>query len=207
MALNQEVCMRKLSMLLILVLLPVLFSGCGQTVKRTDVNTTIDLSGRWNDADARMVADEMLNDCLARPWLNEFNIKASKAPVVIVGTILNRSMEHIDSKVFTSDLERNLLNSGKVKFVATKDARSEVRDERDDQQINSSKATINTLRQETGADFMLQGTINAIKDEIKGKYVIMYQVNLELISMANNEKVWIGQKEIKKVVAKSAYSL
>ena len=54
---------------------------------------------------------------------------------------------------------------------------------------------------------MLKGSINSIKDEIKGKYVILYQVNLELIDLTNNQKVWIGEKEIKKFVKRSKFSL
>ncbi len=46
-----------LSLLLILG-----FTGCGSGPKviRKDVDTTIDLSGRWNDADSRMVSEAMI---------------------------------------------------------------------------------------------------------------------------------------------------
>ncbi len=182
--------------------------GCASVkVQRTNVAKTIDLSGRWNDSDSRLVAEEMIKDCLARPWVNEFNIKNSRIPVVIVGTVVNRSSEHIDSAVFTVDLEKELLNSGKVKFVAAKAPREEIREERLDQAENASKLTTKPSREETGADFMLQGTINSVKDEIKGKYVILYQVNLELVDMTTHEKAWIGQKEIKKVVSRPAFGL
>lgn len=186
----------------------ILISGCSSIkVKRTEIEKTIDLSGQWNDTDSRLVAEEMIQDCLSRPWVNEFNIKTGKTPYVIVGTVMNRSSEHIDSRLFTSDLERSLTNSGKVKFVAAKKEREEVREERADQSINASKETVKPFKQETGADFMLQGSINSVKDEIKGKYVMLYQVNLELVNMATNEKVWIGQKEIKKIVSRRAFGL
>lgn len=183
-----------------------LLFGCSSIkVKRIEVEKTIDLSGKWNDSDSRLVSEEMIKDCLARPWLNDFNIAKGKAPMVIVGTIVNRSSEHIDSRIFTSDLERNLLNSGKVKFVAMKDARGELREEKADQQEFASKETVKPQGEESGADFMIQGTINSIKDEINGKYVILYQVNLEMVNLTTNEKVWIGQKEIKKSVSRSAF--
>lgn len=182
--------------------------GCSSIkVKRTAIDKTIDLSGKWNDSDSRFVSEEMIKDCLSRPWVNDFNIKQGKAPVVIVGTVLNRTSEHIDSVIFTSDLERELTNSGKIKFVATKDARQELREEKQDQQDFSSKQTVKLQKEETGADFMVQGTINAVKDEISGKYVILYQVNLELVNLTTNEKVWIGQKELKKVVSRKAFGL
>lgn len=54
---------------------------------------------------------------------------------------------------------------------------------------------------------MLQGSINSVKDETRGQYAIMFQSNLELIDMTTNEKVWIGQKKIKKVVKRPQYSM
>ena len=71
------------------------FSGCSASkqVTRVDSDTTIDLSGRWNDADSRMVADEIIGDCLNHPWINNHGISAGGKPVVIVGGIRNKSME------------------------------------------------------------------------------------------------------------------
>ncbi|MFH2144675.1 MAG: penicillin-binding protein activator LpoB [Candidatus Omnitrophota bacterium] len=183
--------------------------GCGGTsVKRYRVDKQIDLSGRWNDTDSRLVAEEMIKDCLMRPWRDRFFAKNKREPVVIVDTVSNKSHEHISSQVFTKDLERSLINSGEIKFVASRDERKEVRTERDDQQAGlTAKETVKQKGLETGADFMLQGSINSVKDEIKGRYVILYQVNLELIDLTSNEKVWLGQKEIKKFVKKGKLSL
>jgi hypothetical protein len=50
---------------------------------------------------------------------------------------------------------------------------------------------------------MLKGKINTIMDEAGAKAVKYYQVELELIDMVSNEKVWIGQKKIKKIVERS----
>jgi len=58
------------------------------------------------------------------------------------------------------------------------------------------------MGQETGADFMLKGTINTIIDAISGEQVRFYQVDLTLIDLASNRKVWVGQKKIKKTIEK-----
>ena len=183
--------------------------GCGgRSVKRLETEKVVDISGRWNDTDSRLVSEEMIKDCLDRPWLNKFEEKNKQNPVVIVGTIVNRSHEHIDSLLFTKDLEKAFINSAMVNVVASKQEREEIREERGAQQEGlTDEATIKEFGKETGADFMLKGTINSVKDEIKGKYVILYQVNLELIDLTNNQKVWIGQRKIKKYVKKSKFSL
>lgn len=183
-----------------------LFLGACASVNRVDTNTVTDLSGNWNDTDARLVAEEMIVDCTRRPWLGEFKAAHGGAkPVVIVGTIKNRSNEHISVTTFTKDLERELLNNGSVKFVAAKDERSEVREEREDQQTNSSAESMKRMRNETGADFMIIGNIDQIDDAKGGTSAKVYQVNLELVSMESNEKVWIGTKDIKKVIKKGMF--
>ena len=201
--------MRKvLVVALVLGVAAVMVTGCGTKVKRTETDKVIDLSGRWNDTDSRLVSEEMIKDCMGRPWINKFNEKQPRQPVMIVGTVTNRSSEHINTQLFTKDLEKSMINSSFVKVVASKSEREEIRDERGNQQGGlTAKETVKPIGLETGADFMLQGSVNSIKDEVKGKYAILYQINLELIDLTNNEKVWIGEKEIKKYVTKSAFSL
>ncbi len=198
----------KTSMLVCVCMLFVL-TGCATTkVTRTDVNAITDLSGQWNDTDARLTAEAMIADCLNGNWTNEFNKEKGRTPTVIVGKIKNRTYEHISSDIFTSVLERALTNSGKVTFVADKENREDIRDERADQQAgNTEPATISEKGHETGADFMLQGAIEAIKDEVKGKYAMFYQITLEMVDMKTNQKKWISQKEIKKIVEHPSVSM
>jgi uncharacterized protein (TIGR02722 family) len=186
-----------------------LFVGCATTkVERKEVDTTIDISGRWNDADSRMVAEEMIKDCLDRPWLEQFrDTHKGNRPTVIVGQVRNRSHEHINVQTFVKDLERALINSGRVQFVASKGERVGVREERLDQAQHASDETMKGPGEEIGADFMLIGTINTIRDEEGGKAVMFYQSNLELVNMATNVKAWIGEKKIKKLIKKSRFKL
>jgi uncharacterized protein (TIGR02722 family) len=187
--------------LLIGLMVVLAFTGCATKVTRTDVNAVTDFSGSWNDTDARLTAEAMIADCLNGNWINEFNKEKGRTPIVIVGKIKNRTYEHIRSDVFTSSLERALTNSGKVNFVADKENRMDIREEREDQQAgNTEPETISEKGHETGADFMLQGAIEGIKDSVKGKYAMFYQVTLVMVDLKTNQKKWISQKEIKKIV-------
>jgi uncharacterized protein (TIGR02722 family) len=182
-----------------------LLAGCGssRTVERVDADTIIDLSGDWNDTDSRLVAQEMITDVLSRPWLGEFKGEKQRTPDVIVGTIRNRSSEHIATTAFIKNLERELINSARVNFVANKEEREEVRDERADQQENASEESVKRFQQEAGADFMLQGDITTIVDQEGGDRVKYYQVNMELVNIETNRKAWIGEKKIKKFISQS----
>jgi hypothetical protein len=177
-----------------------LFAGCGTKVTRIDVDETVDLSGAWNDTDSRLVAEEMISDALSHPWTSDFAGKSGRAPAVIVGSVRNFSHEHINMNTFVADMERALVNSGRIEFVASSDERGEIREERTDQDLNASEETRNEAGQETGADFMLKGQINTIVDVEGDEQVRYYQVDLTMISMADNRKVWLGQKKIKKLV-------
>lgn len=190
--------------LLILLLISglLMLAGCSSqpTVERVDTNSTQDLSGNWNDTDSRLVAEEMIADALSRPWIEQYRVHKQRQPAVIVGSVRNLSHEHINTNTFIADMERALVNSGRVEFVASSTEREEVRDERKDQDVNASEGTRNAQGQERGADFMLKGTINTIIDTDGSKQVRFYQVDLTMISLADNRKVWLGQKKIKKVV-------
>ncbi len=180
----------------------VLIGGCTTKVSRVQSDSTIDLTGKWNDADSRLVAEEMINDCLQQRWLYKWETE-NKRPTVIVGKIVNKSHEHISVETFVKEIERALLNSGKVDFVATKTEREQLREEKEDMVENASATTAKSMGEETGADLMMIGSINTIVDQEGGTAVVFYQTNMELIEIESNRKVWIGEKKIKKFVERA----
>jgi uncharacterized protein (TIGR02722 family) len=195
--------MRSFAIASAVLLLTGLLSACATSVDRMNVDEVKDLSGAWNDTDSRLVSEEMIQDVLSRAWLQDYTGARKKQPNVIVGEIRNLSHEHINLNTFVSDMERALINSGKVHFVASRTERDDVREERKDQDTHASEATRKAMGQELGADFMLKGAINTIIDLSGSTQVRYYQVDLNLISMADNRIVWLGQKKIKKLVKRS----
>jgi uncharacterized protein (TIGR02722 family) len=182
----------------------VVLAACAQETKITRVDSEVvtDLSGRWNDTDSRMVAETMVKEALEYPWLGNFSSSNHRQPVVVVGTILNSSHEHINVNTFVADLERELTNSQKVTFVAGKGDRDELRTERKEQAMYAREDTQKSPGKEIGADYMMKGTIATILDEADGTKAVFYQVDLQMVDLESNAKVWYGQKKIKKVVEK-----
>lgn len=201
--------MKRSQLMLTLALVSIVaVTGCKTKtkVKRVGAEEQIDLSGRWNDSDSQDVSAEMIADISTRPWVEDFTAKNGKKPVVIVGTIRNKSSEHIETETFSKEFERELINNGRVTFVANKNERGEIRGERTEQQTWSTAETQKRLAAETGADFMLQGGIKTIMDKEGKQEVKFYQVDMELVNLESNEKVWMGSKKIKKLVKKSRMS-
>ena len=180
-----------------------LFSGCATKVTRVSHDSTIDLSGAWNDTDSRLVAEEMVKDVTSGGWYKSYETRKNP-PSVVIGEIRNKSHEHINTETFINDIQRYLVNSGKVEFVANKVERQELRDEKADQAGNASVESRKIAGEESGAEFMLTGEINSIVDQEGGKAVVFYQINLQLIKIESHQKVWIGDKKIKKFVENSS---
>lgn len=181
----------------------ILLSSCSTAhhVERISPDEAIDLSGRWNDTDSKMIAETMVEQALSAAWINNYTRENNgKKPVVVVGVIYNKSHEHINSGTFIKDIERSFINSGKVRLVQAGDKREELRKERAAQQEFASIETAKQWGKELGADFLLSGDINSIVDTYKKERVNYYQTNLELSNLETNEIVWIGDKKIKKYI-------
>jgi uncharacterized protein (TIGR02722 family) len=184
-------------------------AGCGgKSVTRIDPDQQVDLSGNWNDTDSRFVADAMIKDCLNHPWLPRHmnNPYSSELPVVVVGPIRNKSMEHIPVNTFVKDIERAFISDGRVRVVADAGERVDIRAEREAMQGNVTLETLKEFGREIGADYVMTGEINQIIDQEGGEKVTFFQTNLELINVESNEKVWIGDKKIKKFIEQGRYS-
>ena len=178
-------------------------SGCASTpqVSRVSSDTQTDLSGYWNDSDVRIVCDSIIKDCLASPRVEQFKTKSGELHVIIVGTFRNDSDEHIDTSIITKKMEAAIINSGKADFVASKSERSEIRDERQEQQSWASEDTAKALANEAGADFMLIGSVKTMVDKAGKIATRNYYVYAELIAVESNKKLWMGSnEEIKNVI-------
>lgn len=184
-----------------------IFSSCASNnVSRVSSETVTDLSGYWNDTDVRLVAGEIIDGCLASPRIAQYPSQhGGKLPVVIVGSYRNKSDEHIDTEILIKKLEAALVNSGKVEFVASSAERNELRAERIDQQTNASESTAKSLGNETGADFMLQGSVKTIVDSDGKTMARSYFVTTEMIDIETNKKIWMDDNSsIKKVIKRSS---
>ena len=170
-------------------------------VARIDPTSVTDLSGRWNDTDSRLVATALVSQALGAPWLEHSAAqRGGRPPAVIVGAFSNHTMEHIPVATFTRDIENALVNAGSVTVVASAGERGEIRAERADQQLNAASDTRANLVKEQGAQYVLQGDVQAIEDAEGRERVIYYQIDATLVDLTSNAKVWVGQHKIKKYI-------
>ena len=94
-------------------------ASCARQVTRVNSNTQIDISGRWNDTDSRLAAEELTDEILNGDWLTDFmQANEGKKPVLIVGLVRNKSHEHIESETFIKDIEKVLIKKQSYIFVS-----------------------------------------------------------------------------------------
>ena len=190
----------------VVFLFAVLACSGNPKVKRIDANTTTDLSGNWNDTDVRIVCDSLIKDALASPRIDRYisdfcSRNIGSRPAVIVGRFRNVTSEHIDTSIISGIMRTSILNSGKLDFVEGGELRDDIRLERQDQQINASATTAAMLKNETGADFMLVGTVNSIIDGAGNRMTRTYYVTATIVDIETNRILWEGENNsIKKQI-------
>lgn len=177
-------------------------AGCGgqKEVIRTDAGAQIDLSGNWNDTDAQTVSAALAEQIQRGAWIENFLAEKGKKPTLIVAPVRNKTAEHIATRTLVDQLERDFINGGRVRVVASAEEREQVREERADQQEFASPETMSKWGREKGADVMLIGEINQIVDQEGKESVRYYQVDCYLVDLEDNTKLWAGFEKIKKYV-------
>ena len=186
--------------ILSLVLIALISASCARSVSRIDPNQQIDLSGRWNDSDSRMVANKMVTELLGSDKFKDYSKSLSKKPAIIVGLIQNKTSEHIDADNYIKKIELAIYNSGIADLVESDSFRDKLRQERAEQQDFANSTTASTWGKEVGANLMLFGEMTSETDVYNKKRVVNYVTTLFLTDMETNKRVWYGQQEIKKYI-------
>ena len=190
----------------LLFLSSLFFFSCSSTsVKRYDANESVkDLSGYWNDNDVNLVCTSLIDSCIKSKRVANFKASAGRTPVVIIGTIKNKSVERIDTSILAKRFQNVIINDGTLEFVADASQREELRAEKYDQAENAYE-TAKSIGNETAADFMLQGSVTTIVDTDGRQQVRTYQVDMQLVDLETNKIIWSDQNnDIKKYIKKSA---
>ena len=181
-------------------LMALLSIQCARTVSRVDPNQQMDLSGRWNDSDSRMVAEKMIQELLTSEKFKEYARSMNKKPAIIVGLVRNKTSEHIDADTYIKKFELAIFNSGTADLVESNTFRDKLREERAQQQDFATSESASRWGKEEGADLMLFGEMTSETDTYNNRRVVNYITTLFLTDIETNKRVWYGQQEIKKYI-------
>ena len=203
--------MKKITLIVIVIMVALLLVTCSSKPKvaRVDANTQTDLSGYWNDTDVRIVCQSLINDFLnSQRAQDAIDALGGRQPVVLVGRFGNESSEQINTEIISTTMETVIFNTGRMDFVAGGNVRDQLRAERQGQQSHASEETAAALANETGADFMLFGSVRSIVERAGNETIRTYFVSAEMTNVETNQRIWMAtNSEIKKVIIQPRHRL
>lgn len=193
-------------LLLIVNLWLLVVSGCHsggpdyspRNVRREDPGKEVVAGYRWNDTDYKLVTDHMYNALLNSTFYKNLG---GKKITIMTGTIENRTLEHIDTKVLSDSINTKLIRSG-IFNIVDESAREELNKEYEYHKGPNIEPATRKQPQQIGEDYLLRGHIYSNMEESRYLKVIYYKVTLYLTDIQTNIKVWQDEIDIKKVVEK-----
>lgn len=200
--------MRRLLSLLTLALTFTLVTACGPKVfKKGDYDEDIEranlLNDKWSESDMQKVVKDLVASLSNHPSISA----RAKPPIVMVTKLQNKTSEHIDTQSVMDMVRVELMNTGKVMFV-DKEAREDIKEEYDYQASGVvSKDSQKKGGNQVGADYILNGRLDSIVQEVGKDKTVYYKVTLNLTSLEKNLVVWSGHKQLRKIYRKKSLGI
>ena len=183
-------------------------TACGPKVfKKGDYDENVEstnlLNDKWSETDMQKVVKDLVASLTAHRSI----AAAKKEPLVMVTQLQNKTSEHIDTQSVMDMVRVELMNTGKVLFV-DKEAREDIKGEYDYQNTGMvSQGTKKGPGKQEGADYILNGRLDSIVQEVGKDKTVYYKVTLNLTSLERNVIVWSGYKQIRKIYKKKSVGI
>lgn len=205
--LQKGVCMMNLKKLILVGVLGLLATSCGPKafVKGSydDVNRENLMNDSWSETDMQKAVADLVASAVQHPML-----KSPKGlPIVMVTGLQNKTSEHIDTQNIMDMVRVELMNSGKVGFI-DKEARQDMADEYNYQ--NSGMVSEETKKGpggQTGADFIMNGRLDSIVQEVGKDKSVYYKLTLNMTNLKTGIIGWSNYKQIRKTFRKKSIGL
>ena len=193
--------------LMSLCVLAVLVTSCAPKAfvkgKYDDVNRENLMNDQWSETDMQKAVADLVASLTAAPVL--YQVKTM--PVVMVTSLQNKTSEHIDTQSIMDMIRVELMKTGKVGFI-DREARQDISEEYDYQ--NSGMVSEETKKSpggQVGADFIINGRLDSIVQEVGKDKSVYYKLTLNLTNIKTSMISWSDQKQIRKVFKKKSVGL
>ncbi len=161
------------------------------------------LNDQFSETDMQKMVKKLVDSLVASRAV----AKAQKPPVVMVTKLENKTQEHIDTQSIMDMVKVNLAKSGSVAFV-DKEAREDVANEYSYQNSGMvDKKTSKGPGKQIGADYILNGRLDQIVQEVGKDKTVYYKITLNLTNLNTNISEWQDQDQIRKVYKKRRISM
>jgi uncharacterized protein (TIGR02722 family) len=199
--------MKKLVLTAGLLAMTALLSNCGPKAftkgSYDDVERENLLNDQWSETDMQKAVADLVASLMHHPAI----ASAKAVPTVMVTGLQNKTSEHIDTQSIMDMVRVELMKTGKVGFI-DKEARQDISDEYNYQ--NSGMVSGETKKGpggQIGADFIINGRLDSIVQEVGKDKTVYYKLTLNLTNLKSSMIVWSDQKQIRKSFKKKSIGL
>jgi uncharacterized protein (TIGR02722 family) len=182
-------------------------TGCGPKAfvkgEYDDVDSANNLNDQWSETDMQKVVADLVAGMVSTPAI----ATPKRRPIVMVTKLQNKTSEHIDTQSIMDMVRVELGRGGRVAFV-DKEAREDVADEYNYQ--NSGMVGAETKKGpggQIGADFIINGRLDSIVQEVGKDKTVYYKVTLNLTNLKTNVVEWSDYKQLRKKYRKRSIGL
>lgn len=184
-----------------------LLSSCGEKAfvkgDYQDPEKTNLMNDQWSETDMQTVVKDLVGSLSSHPAIKD----AKNPPVVMVTQLQNKTSEHIDTQSVMDMVRVDLMKTGKVGFI-DKEARQDISDEYNYQNSGMvAKETKKGPGGQTGADFIINGRLDSIIQEVGKDKTVYYKVTLNMTNLKTGMIVWSDNKQIRKAYKKKSVGL
>ena len=161
------------------------------------------MNDQWSETDMQKSVESMVASLTAHPVI----ANAKTPPVVMITQLQNKTSEHIDTQNIMDMVRVELMKTGKVSFI-DKEARGDIADEYNYQ--NSGMTSGETKKGpggQVGADFIVNGRLDSIVQEVGKDKTVYYKMTLNLTNLKTSVITWTDHKQIRKAYKKKTIGL
>lgn len=196
--------MDKLNMVLMMVLVAVLVSGCASTRVREVELDRAPISSKLEPQDVRRTVEKMAESLLSAPGVRE--AVGGQRLVLDVEPLKNRTTQHVDMVSITDSLRMQLLRSGMFRFMDRSTSSVDI-------DIINDQATVGLTDptkaikpgQQSAAQMFLTGALSEIKTKSGRTVDQYYKFSMILKDLRSGELVWADEQEIRKESVKPRF--
>jgi hypothetical protein len=157
-------------------------------VQRLAPDQTVDLSGLFNDHDARTLARAAVKDLQASTWL-----KGGGRPVVRLTPLRNRTSEQINGVFISGPLVQALVRHTGARVVTRTDAARHAR-------AQGTAGAGPAAGQQLAATHLITLKLSAASQARRGVSFTSYSLSAAAVSVDDSQTVWSFSRSIQKVV-------
>jgi uncharacterized protein (TIGR02722 family) len=190
-----------------LALCLIAFAACGPKAfvkgEYDDVDRANNLNDQWSETDMKKSVADLVTSMVTSPVISS----AKKPPLVMVTKLQNKTDEHIDTQSIMDMVRVELMKRGRVAFV-DKEAREDISDEYNYQ--NSGMVSEETKKGpggQSGADYIVNGRLDSIVQEVGNAKTVYYKLTLNLTNLKSSVIEWSDNKELRKAYKKRSVGL